>query len=109
VHAIDPVYVQSRQEALDKVRKGDVLGALILPPDLTMRLEAATAGEGQPPRVEVLFNAEDPAKLRFVENTIKARVLDAKAALAKKFTQVAADYIRLLSTGGSFSFLGQTF
>jgi len=107
--AIDPVYVQSRQEALDKVRKGDVLGALILPPDLTRRLEAATAGGGQPPRVEVLFNAEDPAKLRFVENTIKARVQDANAALAKKFTQVAADYIRLLSTGGSFSFLGQTF
>src|SRR6266480_2119256 len=107
--AIDPVYVQSRQEALDKVRKGDVLGALILPPDLTRRLEAATAGGGQPPRVEVLFNAEDPAKLRFVENTIKARVQDANAALAKKFTQVAADYIRLLSTGGSFAFLGRTF
>src|SRR5947208_10050987 len=107
--AIDPVYVQSRQEALDKVRKGDVLGALILPPDLTRRLEAATAGGGQPPRVEVLFNAEDPAKLRFVENTIKARVQDANSALAKKFTQVAAGYIHLLATGGSFSFFGQTF
>src|SRR5437764_818931 len=107
--AIDPVYVQSRQEALDRVRKGDVLGALILPPDLTRRLEAATAGGGQPPRVEVLFNAEDPAKLRFVENTIKARVQDANSALAKKFTQVAASYIHLLATGGSFSFFGQTF
>src|SRR5436190_9053840 len=29
--AIDPVYVQSRQEAIDKVRNGDVLAALILP------------------------------------------------------------------------------
>src|SRR5919199_4225496 len=44
--AIDPVYVQSRQEALDRVRRGDVLGALILPPDITRRLEAATAGQG---------------------------------------------------------------
>ena len=107
--AIHPVYVHSRQQAIDKVKSGDVLGALILPPDLTRRLEAATAGGGEPPRVEVLFNAEDPAKLRFVENTIKARVQDANSALAKKFTQVAASYIHLLATGGSFSFFGQTF
>jgi ABC-2 type transport system permease protein len=107
--AIHPVYVHSRREAIDKVKSGDVLGALILPSDLTRRLEAATAGGGELPRVEVLFNAEDPAKLRFVENTIKARVQDANSALAKKFTQVAAGYIHLLSTGGSFSFFGQTF
>jgi ABC-2 type transport system permease protein len=107
--AIDPVYVQSRQEAIDKVKSGDVLGALILPPDITQRLEAATAGGGNPAHVEVFYNAEDPAKQRFVENTIKARVQDANAALAKKFTQVADNYIHLLSTGGSFSFLNQTF
>jgi len=107
--AIDRVDVHSRQEALDKVRSGDVLGALILPPDITQRLEAATAGGGKPARVEVFYNAEDPAKQRFVENTIKARVQDANAALAKKFTQVADNYIHILSTGGSFSFLGQTF
>src|SRR5918911_348672 len=107
--AIDPVYVQSRQEALDKVRSGDVLGALILPPDITHRLEAATAGGGKPATVEVLYNAEDPAKQRFVENTIKARVQEANAALAKKFTEVADGYIHLLSTGGSFNFLGNSF
>src|ERR671927_644483 len=106
--AIDPIYVQSRQEAIDKVRNGDVLGALILPPDITRKLEAATAGNGRPPHVEVFYNAEDPAKQRFVENTIKARVQEANAALAKKFTQVAAGYIRLLDTGGSFNLFGQT-
>jgi ABC-2 type transport system permease protein len=106
--AIDPIYVQSRKEALDKVRSGDVLGALILPPDITRKLEAATAGTGKPPRVEVFYNAEDPAKRRFVENTIKARVQEANAALSKKFTQVAAGYIQLLSTGGNLSLFGQT-
>jgi hypothetical protein len=107
--AIHPIYVHSRQEAIDKVKSGDVLGALILPSDLTRKLEAATAGGSEPPHVQVLFNAEDPAKLRFVENTIKARVQDANAALAQKFTQVAASYIHLLATGGSFSLFGQNF
>ncbi|MEA2368766.1 MAG: type transport system permease protein [Thermoleophilaceae bacterium] len=107
--AIDPVYVQTRKEAIDRVKSGDVLGALILPPDITRKLEAATAGTGKPPRVEVFYNAEDPAKQRYVENTIKARVQDANAALAKKFTTVAAGYIQLLSTGGHFSLFGQSF
>ena len=106
--AIDPIYVHSRQEAIDKVRSGDVLGALILPPDITQRLEAATSGGGKPATVQVYYNAEDPAKQRFVENTIKARVQEANAALAKKFTQVAAGYIHLLDTGGSFNLFGQT-
>ncbi|HKP90274.1 MAG TPA: ABC transporter permease [Thermoleophilaceae bacterium] len=105
--AIDPIYVHSRKEAIDRVRSGDVLGALILPPDITQRLAAATTGTGKPARVEVFYNAEDPAKQRFVENTIKARVQEANAALAKKFTEVAAGYIQLLSTGGSFNLFGQ--
>ena len=39
---IDPVYVSSEKQALDKVKSGDVLGALIIPSDLTQKLEAGT-------------------------------------------------------------------
>ena len=107
--AITRVRVQTREEAIQKVRDGDVLAALIIPPDITQNLEAATAGGGRPARVEVFYNAEDPAKQRFVENTIKARVQDANSALAKRFTQVAADYIKLLSTGGHVALFNKSF
>lgn len=103
------VKVHSRAEAIRKVHDGDVLGALIIPPDITQNLEAATAGGTSPPHLEVFYNAEDPAKQTFVQDTIKARVQDANAALAKKFTAVAASYIRLLQTGGSFAFGGTSF
>jgi ABC-2 type transport system permease protein len=59
--------------------------------------------------VEVFYNAEDPAKRAFVENTIKARVQEANTALTKKVTQVALDYLGLIATGGHFSFLGRQF
>ena len=107
--SIQQVKVRSRAEAIRKVRDGDVLGALIIPPDITQNLEAATSGGTNTPHLEVLYNAEDPAKQTFVQDTIKARVQDANAALAKRFTKVAAGYIRLLSTGGSFAFVGGTF
>ena len=105
--AIDPVYVKSRAEAERKVRDGDVLAALIIPSDITRRLESAVQGAGGSARVEVLFNAEDPAKRRFVENTIKARVQDANAALTKRFTKVAVNYLNLVGRGGELELLGQ--
>jgi ABC-type multidrug transport system permease subunit len=107
--SVQPVAVHSRAEALRRVRDGDVLGALIIPPDITQNLQAETLGGTKPAKLQFLFNAEDPAKQSFVENTLKARLQDANVALAKKFTAVAADYIRLLATGGTFSLIGNSF
>jgi ABC-type multidrug transport system permease subunit len=107
--AIQVVRVATEKEAIQKVRDGDVLGALILPADITTRLEAATSGNGTPPKVRVYFNAEDPAKQSFVDNTIKARVQEANAALTRKVSRVALSYLNLIATGGRFDFLGRSF
>jgi ABC-2 type transport system permease protein len=102
--AIEPVPVESEEEAIELVRSGDVLGALIVPPDITQKLQ----GGVEPATLEVYYNAEDPAKRTFVENTIESQVADANAALTERFSAVAIQYIDLLTTGGEFSFLGQT-
>ena len=107
--AITVVRVKTEAEAIAKVRSGDVLAALILPADITQQLQEATSGSGTRPTVRVFYNAEDPAKQSFVENTIKARVQEANAALSKKVTQVANGYLNLIGTGGTFSFLGRSF
>lgn len=98
--SIDRVDVKDREEAERRVRDGDVLAALIVPRATVRQLEAAAQGAGGSARVEVLYNAEDPAKRRFVENTIKARVQEANAALAERFASAGAGYIDLLATGG---------
>jgi hypothetical protein len=107
--AVTVVHVKTEAEAIQKVRSGDVLAALILPADITQKLQEATSGTGTRPTVRVYYNAEDPAKQAFVENTIKARVQEANAALSKKVTQVALGYLRLIGSGGQFSFLGRSF
>jgi ABC-type transport system involved in cytochrome c biogenesis permease component len=102
---IDPVYVSSEKEALDKVKSGDVLAALIIPADVTQRLQAGTG----PATVRVLYNAEDPVKARFVQDTIKSEVQDANNALTKQFTKIALSYLGLISRGGNISIFGKSF
>jgi ABC-2 type transport system permease protein len=101
--SIEQVKVDDRDEAERRVREGDVLAALIVPGTITDTLEAAAQGTGGSARVEVLYNAEDPAKKRYVENTIKARVQEANAALSKRFAEAGAGYIQVLATGGPLS------
>lgn len=101
---IDPVQVSSEQEAIAKVRSGDVLGALIIPPDITQKLETGLESA----RVRVYFNSEDPVKYRFVQDTIKSEVQDANAALTKQLTKVAVSYLNLISTGGKINIFGQS-
>ena len=103
--AIDPVRVDSRAEAIKKVRDGDVLGALIIPDDLASNLQSTL----EPGTVEVYYNAEDPAKRQYVENTIKSQVQQANSALTKRVAKEALELLDLISEGGDYSFLGQDF
>src|SRR3954469_18228352 len=53
--SIEPVRVKTRAEAVAKVRSGEALGALVLPPDATERLQSTLGlGGGEAPEVEVL-------------------------------------------------------
>jgi ABC-type transport system involved in cytochrome c biogenesis permease component len=109
--SIEPVPVKTRAEAERKVRDGDVLAAIVVPPDLITRLQQtiSLSGKGRKPTVEVLYNAEDPVKQQFVESTINARVAELNKAVAGKLTQIATGYLDVLLSGGSFSVLGQDF
>jgi ABC-type multidrug transport system permease subunit len=104
-NAIEPVRVGSEEEAIAKVKSGDVLGALVLPPDLTHKL----ASGFEPAHVKVYYNAEDPVKARYVRDTISSQVQRANAAVRKKLTKVAVGYLHLINQGGRFSFLGKDF
>lgn len=110
--SIDPVTIdcegrdpkECEQEALDKVRDGDVLAALVIPENITQRLQALQSLSAvEPPTVNVYFNAEDPVKARYVEDTIKSQAQDANAALSKKLTEAALSYLDLIVEGGEIS------
>ncbi len=101
---IDPIRVNSREEAIAKVRDGEALGALVVPEGITKQLQNATElpGVSEPPTLEIFYNADNPLKRRYVEQTVKARLSDANLALSGEVTKVAAGALDVLLAGGPF-------
>lgn len=102
---IDPIRVKSREAAIQKVKDGEALGALVVPADITEQLQNATQlpGIAQPPTLEVYYNADNPLKRRYVEQTVNARLADANLALSGEVTKVAANALKVLLDGGPFA------
>jgi ABC-type transport system involved in cytochrome c biogenesis permease component len=103
LRSVNVVRADSRAEARRLVRDGKVLGALVLPADITQKL--ATGREQ--PTIDVLYNGEDAVKQRYVESVIRARLADANVALSRRFQDATAGYLRLLLEGGTLGVLGR--
>jgi ABC-2 type transport system permease protein len=105
---VDCVHVKSRAEAVDEVRSGDVLAALILPADLVDRINSLSTPSPTTPRVEVIVNEEDPVKARLVNDRINSLLTQANLVIARRISVEGGKFIGLVLNGGQFSVLGQT-
>lgn len=108
---VECVDVSSRAEAEEKVRDGDVLGALILPPDLLDKLRSLTGLNPEQPVVDVLVTEDDPVKAQLVDDRVQGLVTEANLVLSQQVSEQAAEYLDLLVAGGTFEipFLGDAF
>jgi ABC-2 type transport system permease protein len=107
---IDPVPAKDKEDALAKVESGEALGALIIPADITDKLQGTiNLTGGAPPTVEFYYEGDNPLKSRYVQSALKSRIADANRALSQKVTDVAAQYLGYILHGGQFSVLGQSF
>ena len=103
--------VEDRDEAIAKVRDGEVLAALILPEDFLDALRDQISGSGlEPAEVEVFVNEDDPVKARLVDDRISTLITEANLRLSDEISAQLLSYLDVLVEGGSFDvpFLGET-
>ncbi len=100
---VECVDVDSREEAEQKVKDGDVIAALILPEDLLDKLNSLATLNPQQPQVEVLVNQDDPVKASLVDDRIQALITEANLILASRISDEAANYLDLIVAGGTLS------
>jgi ABC-2 type transport system permease protein len=108
---IDCVTVDSRDEVVEKVRDGEVLGGLILPEDFLDNLQGqlGTTG-GEQATVEVIVNEDDPLKARLVNDRISGLLTEANLILSERISDILLGYLDVLIAGGEVDLplLGQT-
>jgi ABC-2 type transport system permease protein len=104
---IECVEVESREEAVDEVRSGEVLAALILPSNLIDRINSLSTLNPGTPTVEVIVNREDPLKARLVDDRITSLLAQANLLIATRIAKEGSRYLDLVVNGGYFRVLGQ--
>ncbi len=103
---VDCIEVDSRAEAEDLVRSGDVLGALVLPAAFADQINSLRSLDPQQPIVDVLVNVEDPVKGQIVDDRISALLNQANLRISRDINDQAIDYIATLVHGGSIDLFG---
>jgi ABC-type multidrug transport system permease subunit len=109
---VECVRVSDRDEALEKVRDGEVLAALIVPENFLDRLQAQLNGAGlESATVEVFVNEDDPVKARLVDDRISSLLTEANLILSDRISESLLSYLDILIEGGEFTLpiLGQEF
>ena len=108
---VDCVAVRSRADAIEKVREGEVLGALIVPEEFLDDLRSQLGGTGlDSAQVEVFVNEDDPVKARLVDDRISALITEANLILSGEISDQLLGYLDVLVEGGEFQvpIIGQT-
>jgi ABC-type multidrug transport system permease subunit len=104
--SIDPIKVNSRATAIDKVKSGQAAAALIIPADITSQINSLiTQGAGSP-TVELILNTKDPIERQFADQAISARVAQVQQAVSKQVLRVAVTDLQQTLNGGTLQFLG---
>jgi hypothetical protein len=105
---VECVFVDSREEAREKVESGDVLAALVLPADLVNKINSLSTLTPGVPEVEVLVNEENAVKAELVDDRITTLLAQANLAIARRIGAEGGRYLGLLVEGGEFEVLGET-
>ena len=105
--SIDPIKVNSRAEAINKVKSGQAAAALIIPANIISQINSLiTQGAGSP-TVELILNTKDPIERQFADQAISARVAQVQQAVSKQVLRVAVTDLQQTLNGGTLQFLGE--
>jgi len=105
--SIKPIRVNSRDEAIAKVKDGQAQAALIVPAGIVSQINnLITQGVGNP-TVELILNSRNPLERQFAQQAISARANQVEQAVSKQVLRVAVTDLQRVLNGGTLQFLGQ--
>ena len=105
--SIAPIRVNSRAEAIAKVKDGQAQAALIVPADIVSQINnLITQGVGNP-TVDLILNSKDPLERQAAQQAISARANQVEQAVSKQVLRVAISDLQRVLNGGTLQIAGQ--
>ena len=101
VGQVQPVPVATRAEAVQAVKSGRTLAAIVIPANIAARLSSVLL-QGQ---IEVIYNG-NALEQSFVHSTIESALEQANLELSNEIRRVAAQFIGKLVQGGNLGLSG---
>jgi ABC-type Na+ efflux pump permease subunit len=98
---VQPVAVSSREQAIADIRSGDVLAAVVIPPDIAARISSGVRQGG----VEVLYNG-NALEQSIVQSELNSALAQANLEFSEQIQRAAAQAIGALLGGGNASVIG---
>jgi ABC-type Na+ efflux pump permease subunit len=98
---VQPVPVASREQAVQKVKSGDAIAALVIPPDLAARL---SSNENQA-QLEVLYNG-NALEQSLARSAIESALAKANQGFSEQVQTAARKVINTLLAGGKLGNIG---
>jgi ABC-2 type transport system permease protein len=98
---VRPVSVRRRSEAEAKLKSGQVLAAVVIPPDIAAKLSTGL----RQAQLEVIYNG-DALQQSLVRSQIGSALAEANLGFSRQIQQAAARAIDLLLKGGNLSVIG---
>jgi hypothetical protein len=98
---VQSVPASSRAQAIAEVKSGDVLAAVVIPPDLAARLSSAIDQAS----IEVLYNG-NAIEQSLVQSTLDSALAQANLGFSEEIQKAAAKAIDALLRGGNLGTLG---
>jgi hypothetical protein len=98
---VQAVSVPTRAQAVAKVDSGEVLAAVVIPPDIAARI----ASDTEPAQLEVLYNG-NALEQSLVQSTLESALAQANLGFSAQIQQAAGGVIGSLLSGGNLGVVG---
>jgi ABC-2 family transporter protein len=98
---VQAVEVPTRAQAIAKVKSGEVLAAVVIPPDIAARVSSAT----EEAQLEVLYNG-DALEQSLVRSTLNSALAQANLGFSEQIQKAAGTVIGSLLSGGRLGSIG---
>jgi ABC-2 type transport system permease protein len=98
---VQAVKTPTRAQAVDKVKSGEVLAAIVIPPDIAAKLSSGV----RQAQLEIIYNG-DALQQSLVQSQLGSALAQANLGFSERIQSAAVGVIDLLLTGGNLGVLG---